>query len=531
MKLLLIPLALVVAIVAAVSIRFTMDKRIPYEVATDTVEIPSFEASYLDFEQALNDAESLPFTAGAVIDIDNDGVEELYVGGGPDQDDAVFRFVDGRFQRLPADTVKKPEMRDASFGATVIDTDANGFSDLIVARTSGVWLYLNQGGRFSGRKLGVDMGADTSPLQVAVSDINRDGHFDMYVSGYIRKELVEGQNIFNKEGYGGTSRMFLNNGDDSFTDITESSGLYYKHNTFMGIFVDIDNDGLEDLVVAHDTGQVRTWKNLGDLKFRNMPNPNSDQYSYPMGIAVTDYENDGLVDFFFSNVGTTPPRFLVTGDLREDQFFNPDWILFKNQGDFRFVDIAEDVKIAGYEFSWGAIFEDFNLDGRDDLVVSENYIGFPPHRIPLFRLPGRFLLQTASGEFAETGEQSGVVNTGFSISPLTADFNNDGYPDIVHVNIAGRPKAFINKGGDSNYLKVKLPDTVRSVAAKITVTLTDGTTLHRDWVSGEGLCSDQSHVQIFGLGDRRASEVTVRYINGERASKTGDFANTLLRFE
>jgi hypothetical protein len=298
----------------------------------------------------------------------------------------------------------------------------------------------------------------------------------------------------------------------------------------MGIFIDIDNDGLEDLVVAHDTGQVRTWKNLGNQTFKNMPNPNSEQYSYPMGIAVTDYQDDGFVDFFFSNVGTTAPDFLVKGDLRSDQIFNKKWIMFKNNGNFKFEDVAQQSKLADYEFSWGAIFEDFNLDGLDDLVVSENYIGCPPHRIPFLRLPGRFLMQTETGEFAETGQESGIINAEYSISPVTADFNNDGYPDVVHVNIAGKSKAFINQGGNAHYLKVKLPDTIDSIAAKIRVKRSDGKILHRDFVSGEGLNSDQSHVQIFGLGEGSATEVTVRYINGKETTQRGNFVNTVVQF-
>ncbi len=529
-KLIYIPIVIVVALICVVVVRFSLDKRIPYEVSTANIIVPTFQSSYLDFDQQLKDSESLPFTASAVIDIDNNGVEELFIGGGPNQKDALFEYVGGQFKLLDPGIIDKPEIQDASFGASVIDVDANGFSDLIISRTSGVWLYLNENGRFSGRKLDLPLDNDTSPLSVAIADINRDGHFDMYVSGYIKKELVEGQNIFNKEDYGGTSRMFLNNGDDSFTDITETSGLYYKHNTFMGIFVDVDNDGLEDLIVAHDTGQVRTWRNLGNNKFQNMPNPNSNEYSYPMGIAVTDYLNDGLVDLFFSNVGSTPPSFLVTGDLRSDQVFNPDWIMFRNMGGFEFEDIAEQAKLAAYEFSWGAIFEDFNLDGLDDLVVSENYIGFPPHKIPLLRLPGRFLMQTETGEFAATGKQSGVINTGYSISPITADFNNDGYPDLVHINIAGKPKAFINDGGEANYLKVQLPDTISSIAAKIRVTLSNGEFLHRDFVSGEGLCSDQSHIQIFGLDNATATNIAVKYINGETEVRSGEFVNTLVRF-
>nr|WP_293762966.1 VCBS repeat-containing protein [uncultured Paraglaciecola sp.] len=311
-KLLLIPVFLITALVVIVLIKFTMDKNIDYDVSTQGVIIPTFDSYFLDFDQKINNAESLPFTASAIIDIDNDGTEELFIGGGPNQKDALFAYKEGRLQPLNSDIVGKPELQDATFAAAVLDVDNNGYSDLIITRTTGVWLHLNEGGSFTAQKLDLPIKTDTTPMSVALSDINRDGHFDMYISGYINKELVEGQNIFNKKGYGGSSLMVLNNGDNTFTDITDSSGLRYKHNTFMGIFVDMDNDGLEDLVVAHDTGHVKTWKNKGNNTFVDIANPSSDEYSYPMGIAVTDLDDDGLVDFFFSNVGTTPPCLLYT---------------------------------------------------------------------------------------------------------------------------------------------------------------------------------------------------------------------------
>jgi len=146
--------------------------------------------------------------------------------------------------------------------------------------------------------LQVPLSDDTTPLSVAVADRNRDGRFDIYVCGYLKKHLIEGYNIFNKEGYGGRSALLINNGDNSFTDKTEEAGLEYKHNTFQAVFCDADQDGDEDLIVAHDTGQVRTWRNNGDMTFENVKNPNSDVYSYPMGIGVGDYDNDGRVDFF-----------------------------------------------------------------------------------------------------------------------------------------------------------------------------------------------------------------------------------------
>jgi len=322
----------------------------------------------------------------------------------------------------------------------------------------------------------------------------------------------------------------MNNGDNTFTDKTEAMGLTYKHNTFQSAFIDIDRDGDEDLVVAHDTGHVLTWRNQGDLNFERVDNPNSKEYSYPMGIGIADLGNDGFADFFFSNVGSTAPDFLVRGDLTEDQVSNWKWLLFKNKGDFEFDDIAQQAKVADYEFSWGGVFEDLNLDGREDLIVAENYIGLPTHLIPALRLNGRVLLQNQQGEFAAAEKQMNVINRTYSITPLTADFNQDGRPDIVNVNLNGDSKLFLSQPGEGHYLKVGLPDNIHSIGATITATLSDGRTLSRPYVSGEGLCSDSSRIVIFGLADASVSTVAVTYLDGETQQLQGHFQNQLLTF-
>jgi len=509
----MIPLVLCLALF--VVMRFRNDARIPYEVSTEGIAIPTYDEIVLPFAHNYVKPDQIQATGGAAFNLD-DGAEELFIAGGQDQDDVIYRFTDGKFEDITAQTgFTKEDKSEATMSATSLDVDHDGDDDLIVTRKESIWLYTNDAGKLSGQKLDAPLDDDTTPLSIAVADLNRDGHFDMFVCGYIKKHLIEGYNIFNKEGYGGTSALLINNGDNTFTDKTKEAGLYYKHNTFQAVFYDVDADGNEDLIIAHDTGQVRTWRNNGGMTFENVKNPNSDVYSYPMGIAVGDYDNDGLVDFFFSNTGTTAPPFMAKGDLTEDQTYHSDWIMFHNDGGFKFTDTADKTKVADYEFSWGCIFEDFNLDGRPDLAVSENYVDLPPHKLEFLRLPGRFLLQNANGEFAEVGAEAGVVNTGYSLSTISADFNQDGAPDLVHVNLAGKSKVFISKACEGGFVKVKLPNIVESVSAMVKAELADGRTIYEPFVKGEGLCSDSSPIITVGTGGAEVKSVEVKYLNGQ----------------
>ena len=527
-KILLIIPIMIIGIMLMMMGMFVMDRQDDYDVDLAGVNIPDYTESTISFNQGNDFSVSLPFLASAVIDVDGDGIEEIYLGGSQTTDDGLFQFKDNRLVQIQGGKgLEKGNV--ASYGSVVTDANGDGTQDLLVAREDGLWLHENINGTFNNKKLNAVMPEGSVPLSIAIADINRDGHFDMYVPGYIRHDLVEGQNIF-REGYGGESRLFLNKGDNTFIDITEKSGLAYQHNAFQAAFIDIDRDGREDLIVAHDTGHVLTWKNKGGMQFERVDNPNSNVFSYPMGLGITDLGNDGLVDFFFSNVGSTPPNFMIRGDLTDAQVSNWKWMLFNNKGDFNFDDIAETAKIADYEFSWGGVFEDLNLDGREDLIVAENYIGLPPHKLPFLRLNGRLLLQKSSGEFAPAGQASGVINRAYSITPLTADFNGDGRPDIVYANLNGDSKLFLSKVGEGNYLKVALPNNAGSIAATVKVQLKDGQILSRPYVSGEGLCSDSSHIMIFGLGDTVANSVSVTYIDGRTKNQTGEFKNELLTF-
>ena len=467
-----------------------------YSVPKD--EIPVFNKASFPFENKFDGKRSLPLVGSALIDVDGDGVDEVFMAGGIDDEDVIYQYTDDGFVKMDINLPAKPS-NTKTLGAVSFDLDNDGRTDLLLTGDYGVLWYRNTGNGFGANKINVPLNDKTVAASLTLGDIDQDGDADMFVSGYIKLEQMEGQTIFKDFNYGGSSLLMLNNGDNTFADVTEAYGLSYVHNTFCAVFVDVDKDSFLDLVVAHDTGEVRTYKNEGGKSFTKKTNPTTGKYAYPMGIAVGDYNNDGNIDFFFSNTGSSVPTFMARGDLEKEDEYVSDWLLFKNNGNFNFTDAAKETKVADFEFSWGAIFEDFNLDGRQDLVVSENYVAFPPHK--LFKLPGRFLVQRPDGTFSAVEDQAKVINKNYGITPLTSDFNQDGYPDLIFTNISGPVKAHINSGGDANFIAIRLPENAKYLGAIVTVTKSDGQSLTDTYVIGEGLASDQTATLTFGLGE------------------------------
>lgn len=466
-------------------------------------DIPTFRNIPFAFTNTFDSSKSLPLMASAMIDMDNDGVDEVFVGGGVTEEDAIFRYTKSGFVNISNEVQlpKKPS-NTTTLGAVSFDLDKDGLTDLLLTGDYGILWYRNTGKSFEVQKINVKLNDKSTAATLTIGDYNKDGYADIFLCNYISLNKMEGQTIFKDFNYGASSVLLQNNGDNTFKDVTKETGLTYIHNTFQAIFVDIDNDTFLDLVVAYDTGEARTYKNLDGKKFKLMPNPLTGKYAYPMGIAMGDYNNDGLIDFFFSNTGSSVPSFLARGDLAKEDEFVGEWILFRNDGNFKFTDTAKETKIADFEFSWGAIFQDFNLDGLQDLVVAENYVDFPPHK--LFKLPCRFLIQKPDGTFGATEEQSGVINKNYAITPLTSDFNQDGYPDLIYTNLNGPIQAHVNQGGLHHYLCFRFPENVDYIGAKVMVETVEGKTLTDVYAIGEGLSSDQTAALTFGLGNSKA---------------------------
>jgi len=480
----------------------------------------SFRSVDLPFIHKADLTGSLPFLGSAAFDLDGDGLDELFLGGGDDQADKIFEFNEGRFEALPVTLSKAGS--DATHGAASMDIDNDGDVDLFTARESGIWFHENDNGALGSVNLNLPIAENTTPLSIGFGDINKDGLADMYVAGYLKIERVEGETNFSN-GYGGYSHLFLNKGNGNWQDISKTAGVWRQHNTFIGLFADLDNDLDSDLVIAQDTGKVEMYENTGAQKFSPIPNPS--EYSYPMGVAAGDYDNDGLIDLYFSNVGYTLPPAILRGNLDADDVFNPAYMLFHNNGGLTFTDQANEMNADRYGFGWGIIFADMNLDGREDILAAQNYARFPANQL-LAKYPGKILLNYGD-RFEPVEKTAGAPNTKFGIAPIVSDFNGDGWPDLVWANLDGPSLAYINSGADRNWVKVKLPNTASSINARVTVTNGDRTQT-RQFLTSQGMGSDQGRDMIFGIGNAISASVKVEFQNGEIDLNSDIPAGTIL---
>lgn len=457
-------------------------------------------------------SDSHPFTGAAVIDIDNDGIAEVFVGGGQGQHDALLRYQNKQLKNVITGTGLSNF--SATYGSAAVDIDNDADTDLIVARDNGLYLYINQQGQFTARKIPLELQKNAVPLAVAVSDIDQDGHADLYISTFINFPNFKSA-TFNDPEHAKRNILLLNNGDLSFTDITESSKTAGKQNTFLSVFTDLNNDGWQDLVLAQNTGVVEIFRNNKNKTFTSMPS-NSD-FGFWMSLAVGDIDKDGDQDLFFSNVGHSIPEFLLQGDLKEDQKLAVEWLLLKNDGNFKFSDATETYGLNGEGFAWGGVFEDLNLDGQLDLLVAQNYIKWPIHK--LFKLSGRSYLQQQDKNkqpYFQHIAALGLENPYYGQSPLIVDLDNDAKLDVLWINMDGPVRAFLNRSSQS-YLAFNVPDNAAWLGTRIYLETTQGRSYTKEIVSNTGMLTDQSPDIVFGLkADEQVKSAIIIRPDGSR---------------
>lgn len=463
-----------------------------------------------------------PFVGATPIDIDNDGSMEIFVGGQHGYKDWLFSYTK---DNTLVDIIDQTSLssKEATHGANSIDIDHDGDTDLILSRSDGIFLYINNNGKFTKKQIPVNLPKNSAPLNVAIGDIDKDGDGDLYISNFVDFKNFKSA-TYNDAEHAKKNNLLLNNGDLTFTDITASSGTASLNNTFVSSFIDLDSDGFLDLVVAQNTGQVELFRNNGDLTFTASELPT--KWGFWMGLAAGDIDNDGDDDLFFTNSGTSIPHWILNAasDATPDQPLNTKWALFRNDGNFQFTDITKQQKLDRYGFGWGAALIDITLGGQLSLLVGKNYIKWPFHASSLFRTDSNSLVQYGSPPAFYHVEQLGLEENGFTQSPLIVDFNQDGKPDIFWINMGGEVgHAFINQS-ENNYLTFQVPDDASYIGTIAQVTTKKGKVYTRRIYNNTGFSMDHISAMTFGLGkDEEVQEVIIKWPNGSETLLEDNF--------
>ena len=468
--------------------------------------------------------DSYHLVGAAVIDSDQDGRFELFVGGGLGQEDVLLSFENGRVKNKIAGTGLSS--LDATYGATAIDINNDGLVDLIAMRDQSATIYYAKGdGRFEARPLRLNLPPHSVALNATPIDIERDGDIDLYISVFIDARHFRSV-TYNDPSHVRYNILLRNDGAGRWVNITDktSRGL---QNSFTALAADLDGDGYQDLVIAQNTGEVEFLRNNQGKGWTNMNVRTG--YGFWMGIGAGDIDNDGDLDMLFSNSGSSVPEWILQGDIKPHQKFRGQWILLRNDGRFRFTDITKKARLDALGFGWGAVFEDINYDGFLDMIGAQNYVNWPFHY--LYKINGKIMLNDPlkAPYFYLANNEIGE-NPYFSHSPLWVDMNGDGRKDLVWVNADGPLRILLNmtKG---NHINVRFPDNAQSLGAVMEATIS-GKTYRRQITSAQGLTVDSPPSVSFGLGKALIiDELVMIWSSGERTKKTNLKANQTINIK
>ncbi len=411
----------------------------------------------------------LPETTGsgcAFLDYDNDGWMDIYlVNGGkcdfydpsPPLRNALYKNNrDGTF----TDVTEKAGVGAGGFGQGVAvgDYDGDGFPDLYVTQYGRSLLYHNNGdGTFTDVTEKAGVAAPGWGASAVWFDYDNDGRLDLFVcrfadfekSKHHRCSALPGQVEYCvPRAYGAMpSRLFHNNGDGTFTDVSEATGIAAHRGKAWGVVAtDINNDGWMDLFVANDTVGNFLFANRGNGRFDEIGEPAGVAFSSEgrprsgMGVDSADYNQDGWMDLFVSNL--------------DKEVFS----LYENNRDETFDDMAFSSGIGAatrFMSGWGLKFFDYDNDGNLDLFLAngepDDLIGQIDSRVSYRET--LLLFQNTGGVLRNVSQASGPP---FS-RPMSArglaigDFDNDGAIDVLISNNNEAPVLLRNNVGSQNH--------------------------------------------------------------------------------
>ena len=379
---------------------------------------------------------------GAAGDFDRDGRQDLFLLGVGEHPDMLFlNNGDGTFTDRASEW--GVDARHMGAGVAVGDYDGDGWLDLYVTSLGHqTWapgahrLYWNTGdGRFvdraaeagvqyTSRLLGDGFGS-------CFGDYDLDGDLDLFVAGWFHNPLTS-------EG----NRLFRNEGDGTFEDVTADAGLHLSPvYGFAPTLVDMDGDRYPELLIAADFGTSRYFVNNRDGTFTDHTRESSvDQVYAGMGSAVGDWNNDGRMDWYVTDIWHPPSR---KGNR-----------LLVNRGGHRFSERADSAGVDAGFWGWGAAALDVDQDGLQDLVEVNGWIERQSGQ------PARLWRNRGELDFEEISSAAGLDYRRNGLGVIVLDYDDDGDQDLVFTGPGrGDLRLFRNDTrGAGSYLRVFLDD-------------------------------------------------------------------------
>ena len=449
----------------------------------------------------------------AVADYDGDGDLDVYFVAYPQYDPAqedtwnrLFRNNgDGTFADVTAEAGVESRLMGMprgqmgnKFGAAWGDYDNDGDADLFLSQIGPDILYQNQGdGTF------IDVAAranvagiyntnhDTSALWW---DYDGDSDLDLYVSAWV-----------------GPNRLYENQGDGTFADVTATAGLGDTGQTWTSIPLDANRDGLLDLYVVNDFGANRFYRNEGAGVFADVTATYGlGDEGHGMGVTVGDFNNDGLFDIYLTN--------------DSDYFLNP---LYVGTTDDHFYNDAQAMGVSDADWAWGTEFFDYDHDGDADLYVVN---GFPtdPGTNVLF---ANMLTEQGQAVFENRSAASGTNGALDARGLAVFDYDGDGRLDLLVANWNGPPYLYRNETDVEGWLMIDLVGTTsnrNAFGATVSVTA-GGRTLYRHHDGADFLGQSIKPLHV-GLGAAEVVErIVVRWPSGIEEVVEGIAVNQRIR--
>lgn len=481
------------------------------------------------------------------FDYDGDGFVDIYfLNGAPNPGSQFDRVPKNALYRNNGDwtftdVTEQAGVGDPGYGLGVVtgDYDNDGDQDIYVNNFGPNVLYRNNGnGTFTDVTVEAGTQCDKVGGGVAFLDIEGDGDLDLYVANYV--DFTYENNIVDKIGDTEFSSgpksynpvpdvLFRNNGDGTFTDISEESGIAKVAGPGMGLVsADYDDDGDPDIFVCCDYAANLLFRNdgaghfdevalLAGTAYDSLGNANGS-----MGVDVGDYNQDGKLDFYMT---------VFTGEQST---------LYENMGDGIFQDMS---KPSGASAStlphvkWGTTLADFDNDTDDDLFVACGHFWVNARNVDdrtAVRVPNAYLENNGKGRFTDISNRSGMGMAVRESSKGAAfdDLDNDGDLDVVLLNANAPPTLLRNdlrSGAKSVQISLVGKKSNRDgVGAKVVLETSDGQ--QQDEVRrGRGYQSSYGDRLHFGLGDASIEAIRIRWPTGAEQRIENPPSASLLR--